>query len=205
MFRCLTSVTLALAILTAWPVSAAVKRKPASPRKAVVEKSAGGLAANDFGVNLRPMTTAEVEANAVWNLRAALNIAALQCQYSPYLATVRLYNEIQKQDADEFDRAKSTMMAHFRRYGGGHAETTFDQYTTKTYNAYSTLDAQLAFCDRAAIIGREVLAVRQGQLATIALDRVAQVRASLVRVKPLSFLGSIDLEPMALPAFADGS
>lgn len=209
MFRRLMSVTLALAMLISGPLSAAVKRKPASTRKAVGAKSASKAAAktaSDFGVNLRPMTTAETQANAIWNLRAALNIAALQCQYSPYLATVSLYNAIQKQDADEFDRAKSTMMGHFRRYGGGRAETNFDQYTTKTYNAYSTLDAQLAFCDRAAIIGREVLAVRQGQLATIALDRVAQVRASLVRVKPLSFLGSVDLEPMILPSFdeADG-
>ncbi len=44
-------------------------------------------------VKMRPMTPSETDANAVWSTRAALNIAALQCQFSPYLATVRNYND----------------------------------------------------------------------------------------------------------------
>ena len=198
MFRRLTVVTLALAVLSHDPSAAAAKRKPASARKASTGKVAASASVSDFGVNLRPMTTAEADANAIWNLRAALNIAALQCQYSPFLATVDLYNGILHQHADEIDRAKLTMMAHFRRYDGARGAASFDQYTTKTYNAYSTLDAQLAFCDRAGTVGRELLAIRKGQLAPIARDRVDAVRASLVPVKPLSFLGSLNVEPIKL-------
>jgi len=200
MFRGLTVVVLVLVVSTENPLSAAVKRKPVAARKAVVTKSAGNAVSSGFGVNLRPMTVAETEADAIWNLRAALNIAALQCQYSPFLATVSLYNDIQKQHFDELARAKSTMTAHFQRYEGRRAETSFDQYTTKTYNAFSTLDAQLAFCEQTASVGREVLAVRQGHLAPIALDRVPMLRASLVPVKPLSFLGAVDLLPLDIPS-----
>lgn len=199
MFRRLTVMTLAFAVLSHEPGAAAVKRKPASARKSPIAKVAASAPASDFGVNLRPMTTAEADANAIWNLRAALNIAALQCQYSPFLATVNLYNAILQQHADEIDRAKLTMMAHFRRYDGARGVTSFDQYTTKTYNAYSTLDAQLAFCDRAGTVGRELLAIRKGQLAPIARDHVATVRASLVPVKPLSFLGTLSVESIDLP------
>lgn len=198
MFRRLTLIALAVAVLPG-PAAAAVKHKPVA-RKAGATKAGGSKAASDFGVNLRPMTPIEADANAIWNLRAALNIAALQCQYSPFLATVKLYNGILLQHGPEIERAQATMLAHFKRYDGVRATTSFDQYTTKTYNSYSTLDAQLAFCDGAATVGRELIAVRQGQLAPIARDRVAKVRASLVSVRPLSFLGSVDLTPIALPA-----
>lgn len=199
MFRRLTVISIAFAVLSHDPSGAAVRRKPASARKASPGKVAASTPTSVFGVDMRPMTTAEADANAIWNLRAALNIAALQCQYSPFLATVNLYNGILQQHADEIDRAKLTMMAHFRHYDGARGMASFDQYTTKTYNAYSTLDAQLAFCDRAGIVGRELLAIRKGQLAPIAHDRADAIRASLVRVKRLSFLGSVNVEPIELP------
>lgn len=199
MLRRLTVITISFIVVLHDPAIAAVKHKPAATRKAAAGRSSASKPASEFGVNLRSMTAAEADANAIWNLRAALNIAALQCQYSPFLATVNLYNGILQQHVDEMSRAKATMMGHFRRYEGARAETSFDQYTTKTYNAYSTLDAQLAFCDSAATVGRELLAVRQGQLAPIAQDRAAKVRASLVSVKPLSFLGSLSLQPVSLP------
>ncbi len=197
MFRRLIIVTLAVAVSCS-PAVAAVKRNAAGHKPAINKATSSKL--SDFGVNLRPMTPAEADANAIWNLRAALNIAALQCQYSPFLATVKLYNSILLQHGPEIERAQATMLAHFKRYDGARATTSFDQYTTKTYNSYSTLDAQLAFCDGAATIGRELLTVRQGQLAPIARDRAAKVRASLVSVRPLSFLGNVDLQPIALPA-----
>lgn len=199
MFRRLTVFTLAFAVCSSNPAVAAVKRKPGGARKPVAAKSSD-KAASDFGVNLRPMTPTEADANAIWNLRAALNIAALQCQYSPFLATVNLYNANLQQHADEIDRAKLTMMGHFRRYDGAKGVASFDQYTTKTYNSYSTLDAQLAFCDGAATVGRELLTIRKGQLGPIARDRAAMVRASLVPVQPLSFLGKVTLDPIEVSA-----
>jgi hypothetical protein len=44
-------------------------------------------------VKIENATPTEQEAHALWSLRAALNVAALQCQFSPFLATVRNYND----------------------------------------------------------------------------------------------------------------
>lgn len=179
-------------------------RRPAPPPVEAAEPaSAITLDANGLmtpaEVQLRPMKAPEAIANAVWSLRAALNIAALQCQFSPFLASVNLYNALQRQHGDEFDRARLTMISHFARYDGARAQNSFDQYTTRTYNSFSTLDAQLAFCDRAALVARELLTVPKGALAPIAKDRTATIRAALVPVSPLAFLGAVDITPLDLP------
>ncbi len=151
-------------------------------------------------VKLRPTTPAEAEANAVWSTRAALNIAALQCQFSPFLATVRNYNDFLRQHADELDRARATMVAHFKRYDATQAQNSFDRYTTQTYNSYSTLDAQFAFCEEAGIAGRTTLTVRKGELGRRAVVLRDEIRASLVPVSALALLKTVDLTPPTLPA-----
>ncbi len=150
-------------------------------------------------VVLRPTTAAESEANAVWSTRAGLNIAALQCQFSPYLATVRNYNDFLRQHAEELDRARATMVAHFKRYDGAQAQNSFDRYTTQTYNSFSTLDAQLAFCDAAALAGRQALTVRKGSLGREAPRLRDEMRQSLVPVAALALILPVELAPQVLP------
>jgi hypothetical protein len=136
-------------------------------------------------VMLRTTTPVEARANAVWNLRAALNIAALQCQYLPQLGTVQIYNTMLRQHAAELDRARLTMIGHFKRYDGARAQNSFDQYTTKTYNSYSTLDAQKAFCEATAKAGKEVLELPTGGLSEAATRLVPDIRFALAEpVKP---------------------
>ncbi len=131
-------------------------------------------------VAMRDMTPAEDNANRVWNLRAALNVAALQCQFSPFLRTVGLYNDVIKHHARELEAARATMAAHFKRLDGATAaRNTFDQYTTRTYNSYSTLDAQIAFCETAAMAGRWMLTAPKGGFGAMAARQLPEVRASL--------------------------
>ncbi len=154
-------------------------------------------------IRLRPTTTAEAEANAVWNVRAALNIAALQCQFLPFLATVRTYNDILRQHSEELNDARLTMLAHFKRYDGAKAQTSFDQYTTRTYNSFSTIDAQLPFCEEAGSVGREVLATRKGKMGPVAMRLNPVLRASLEPGFGLPRkMTIVDMTPVALPDFA---
>ena len=44
---------------------------------------------SDLGQALPGATSAEMRAALVWHMRAALNVAALQCQFEPTLLTVR--------------------------------------------------------------------------------------------------------------------
>ena len=149
---------------------------------------------------LRPTTAAETEANAIWNVRAALNIAALQCQFLPFLAAVRTYNDILRQHSEELDRTRLTMIAHFKRYDGAKAQNSFDQYTTRTYNSFSTLDAQLPFCEAAGWVGRQVLATPKGKLGELAMKLNPVMRASLSRGVGLPPIDTeVDVGPVAVP------
>ena len=170
----------------------------AAPPVAVSPPRPGGMM-TPKDVVMRPMTPAEAEANAVWSTRAGLNIAALQCQYSPFLATLRNYNDFLRQHVEELDRARLTMTSHFKRYDGTQAQNSFDRYTTQTYNSYSTLDAQYAFCEAAGEAGRVALIVRKGELGRRAGSLRDRMRAALIPISPLDLLPPVPLSPQALP------
>lgn len=139
----------------------------------------------------------EVAANQVWSLRAALNVAALQCQFSPFLRTVPRYNAMIKQHAKEFARAQTVLGAYFRRTGGKTAASALDRYNTRLYQSYTTLDAQLAFCNAASAAGRDVLTQPIGRLGAIAPTEVLTVRAALTPV----IVPPIAVEAIPAPEF----
>jgi hypothetical protein len=170
-------------------------KPPAKPAATVPVK--GGFMV-PRAVVLRTPTKAEIEANAVWNVRAGLNVAALQCQYSRFLATTANYNAILQHHGDEFARAQQTMIGHFKRYVGARATNSFDQYTTQTYNSYSTLDAQYNFCEAAALAGRRVLTIPKGELGRVALDRAGDMRASLFEVPLSPALALTPIDPVVM-------
>ncbi len=182
--------------------------KPAAeaPAQAVEPARSPGSFMVPKAVVMKPMTPAETEANAVWNVRAALNVAALQCQYSKYLSTTPNYNAFLKHHADEIAKAQATMIAHFKRYEGAKANAAFDTYLTKTYNSYSTLDAQYQFCEAAGLVGREVLAIPKGKLGAEAIRRGPQIRASFAQMPLSPALTVIELQPIVLaPIVAPGA
>lgn len=190
------------------PRKPAAKPVVAKPGPPVVAVPAPPITLGGFmvpkAVVLRAMTPPEAEAHAIWNIRAALNVAALQCQFSPFLATVKNYNDFLKHHSDELVRAQKTLVGHFRRYDGGRAVNSFDQYTTRTYNSYSTLDAQYKFCEAGGVAGRQVLAVGKGKLGAEALRRNPEIRASLAQ-QPLSpalaliYLPPQPFDPIIIP------
>jgi len=187
------------------PALAAPAKKPvrkiAPPPVLTVEAPRAAVRVNGLlvpqAILMKPMTPAEAEANAVWNLRAGLNVAALQCQYSPYLATVKTYNDLIKHHSAELAAAQATMLGHFKRYDGTRALNSFDQYTTRTYNSFSTLDAQYAFCVAAAVAGRGALFVVKGELGKYALAQTPILRLSLI--PPDAPYGFAGLVPVPLP------
>jgi hypothetical protein len=121
----------------------------------------------------------EMMAGLIWTMRAGLNVAALQCQFAPSLRTVTLYNNMLRQHAAELQTSYSQLQSYFKRTGGKRWATEMDQYTTRTYNSFSTLNAQLSFCEAAAAIGRETLERPRGELGQIATSRMREFRSSL--------------------------
>lgn len=152
------------------------------------------------GLPLPGATPAEYRAHVLWNLRSGLNVAALQCQFSPFLRTVSNYNAILAHHNRELAAAYTALEGYFRRVNGRTGPRQFDLYSTQTYNGFSTLDGQLGFCQTAARIGREALATPKGQFGQLAINRMREFRASLIAVSDgYSFTrAQVRLTPIAL-------
>jgi hypothetical protein len=133
------------------------------------------------GLPIPGATPAEYRAHLIWNMRAGLNVAALQCQFSPYLRAVDNYNSFLAHHSKELADAYTTITNYFKRTLGPQAgQKAFDGYTTKTYNGFSTLQAQYGFCQTATAIAKELLAQPKGELYPLASMRMRELRNSLV-------------------------
>lgn len=139
----------------------------------------------------------EQQANLVWALRAGLNVAALQCQFAPQLRTVANYNNMLRQHAVELQQSYAALSAYFKRTAAKSWQTALDQYTTRTYNSFSTLQAQMIFCETAASVGRETLVRPKGELGQVAVTRLRELRSSLIPTGDTAFaFGTPDQLPI---------
>ena len=84
------------------------------------------------GLPIPGATSAEYRAHLLWNLRAGLNVAALQCQFSPYLRAVGNYNGILAHHSTELASAYTALNNYFKRVHGAQGQRLFDQYSTLT-------------------------------------------------------------------------
>jgi hypothetical protein len=153
------------------------------------------------GIPIPGATQAEYRAHLLWNLRAGLNVAALQCQFSPYLRAVPNYNAILAHHSVELASAYAVLNAYFKRVHGAKGAKMFDDYSTITYNNFSTFYAQMGFCQAAADIARDVLETPKGQLYVTAQKRMRELRNSLVPVSeaPLGSFNPYSIRIAALP------
>ena len=159
------------------------------------------------GIPIPGATPAEYRSHLLWNLRAGLNVAALQCQFSTYLRAVPNYNGLLAHHSVELATAYTTLNNYFKRvHGAVRGQKLFDDYSTATYNNFSTLQAQLGFCQTASAIAKTALATPKGELYLVAQRRMRELRNSLVAVReswqPTYNPAAIRLAPIA-PLQAD--
>jgi len=134
-------------------------------------------------------TPEEYSAALIWNLRAALNVAALSCQPWPFLDPIDNYNSMLVDHSDELKPAYENLQKYFvRTHGQREGMRRFDDYNTKTYNGFSTLYAKLGFCQVAGDVGKQVrFAPRGGGLLAVARNRMREVRNSLTPAADMFF------------------
>ncbi len=155
-----------------------------------------------IGQPLPGATPAELRAGVVWNMRAALNVAALQCQFEPTLLTVTNYNAILTDHKAELASSFDTLTKYFARVAKTKkdGQTALDQFGTRTYSGFATVAAQYGFCTTAGRIGREALYAPRGAFGDIALGRMRELRNSLTPWGEQQFPGA-QVMPAALPRF----
>jgi len=126
-------------------------------------------------------TPEELRANLVWSMRAALNVAALQCQFEPTLLTVGNYNAMLQDHSAELKGAFDTLTKYYTRVSKTKklGQTALDQYGTKTYASFGTVSGQFGFCRTASAIGRDVIHAKRGEFGTVAGARLRELRNSM--------------------------
>ena len=98
------------AVLAAAPASAQLYLSTPDIRAAPIEPSDALV-----GLPLPGATAAEYRANVLWNLRAGLNVAALQCQFSDYLRAVPNYNGLLAHHSVELAAAYTALNNYYKR------------------------------------------------------------------------------------------
>ena len=139
-------------------------------------------AGEPIGVPLPGLTVAEERANWVWQLRAALNVAELQCTFDKTLLAEDSYVGVLKNHAGELDYAYSALKGYFARTNKNPkaAQNALDRWGTQTYSQFSTVRAQYGFCQTAARIGKRAQFAARGSLTLFAVEHLREIRNSLV-------------------------
>lgn len=142
----------------------------------------GTVIGTEPGIALPGATPVETEAALVWNLRAALNVAALQCGFAPTLLTETNYNAMLRDHDVELKRSFDTLGKYFVRVNKSKpkGQNALDQYGTRIYSGYSTVAGQYTFCMTANSVGRDAIFAPRGGLADVSRARLRELRASLL-------------------------
>lgn len=112
---------------------------------------------------------------ALWHLRSALNVAALQCNVADP-SGVAQYNRLLKVHAARFAAAHKALETEYKR-GGGDWQDRFDDAMTRVYNYFAQPPVRDPFCARALPMLTQVADMPAGALeafATPGIDALDQ-------------------------------
>ncbi|MEI9928734.1 MAG: hypothetical protein WDN44_14970 [Sphingomonas sp.] len=175
--RILVLLAASAGLFSAAPASAQFFMKPANLAGGRVT----GIEPGMIGPALPGASEDELRAALVWNLRAALNVAALQCQFEPTLLTLGNYNAILRDHSAELKKSYDVLEKYFTRAYKTKkvGQTELDRFGTRVYSGFSTVSGQLSFCQTAGSIGHQALFTKPGSLGELAYDRMRELRNSL--------------------------
>ncbi|MDB5701809.1 MAG: hypothetical protein JWL66_2008 [Sphingomonadales bacterium] len=155
-----------------------------------------------IGIPMPGATPAEESAAIAWQLRSGLNVMALQCQFDKTLLAQDSYNGILVNHREELAKIYATLNGYFVRLGKNKkaAQDLLDRYGTKNYTSFSTVRAQYGFCQAASNIARATLFAPRGSFQTVAVERLRELRNSLVPQGEQLFRFGAKL-PITYPSF----
>ena len=133
------------------------------------------------GIELPGATVAEERANWTWQMRAALNVAKLQCKFDTTLLAANSYDGVYINHAVELAGAYDTLRKYFARTTKTPraAQDALDKYGTKTYSGFSTVRNQFGFCQTAARIGKKAQFAPRGGFTIFTVEYLRELRNSL--------------------------
>ena len=116
-------------------------------------------------------------AQTTWNLRSALNVAALNCQAPEHASLVDNYGQKLKLHARELAATNRALESEFRQRYGGTFRDVQDSYMTQVYNYFALPPANQNFCKVAYDLSHEVILVAPGELGVYAASALPRIEA----------------------------
>ena len=175
--RTIAGLALTIASLAAQPATAQFFWSPPDFTAPPLTDEAAATA-----LGLPGASAAAIKAGLAWNLRAALNVAALQCDFERTLLTTSNYNATIAHHDAELDAAQVTLLGYFQRtVGKGRpGQSAADMYNTRIYSSYSTVQAQKGFCQAAAAVGRDAIFADRGTLSEVGRRGLGSIKKATI-------------------------
>lgn len=125
----------------------------------------------------RTVNTGISSAQALWNLRSAYNVAALNCigpQYEPILSG---YKDFLKRHGKTLTSTNKALDKEFKTRFGAKSVREREAYQTQVYNYFALPPVVPALCNAALGLAVELQAVPTGQLDGFAMTGLAKAEA----------------------------
>lgn len=155
------------------PVVQLIPPRPAPPggAAAMMAIPAVGLDGNRLTINsgLSPAQT-------TWNLRSALNVAALNCDEPRHAGILDNYRQFLTRFERPLRTTSGKILEEFRtRYGRPKGQAQFDGYMTQVYNYFALPPALDRFCDAALLVSGEARQIAAADLDGFAARALPQL------------------------------
>lgn len=156
------------------PVRVVIPPRPTPPAGAFHTMAIPQVAANGVRQTVNSGITAEQK---LWNLRSALNVAALNCLRAEHAALVDNYKVLLKQHSRQLAATNNALTKQYRdRHGNGYRNQQ-DAYMTRVYNYFALPPVLPEFCNIALQVSHEVVQVKPGQLHVFAEQALPRMEA----------------------------
>ncbi|MFV0645431.1 MAG: hypothetical protein ACK5NN_13200 [Sphingomonadaceae bacterium] len=104
----------------------------------------------------------------IWNMRSALNVAALNCSEPEFAMLVPNYRSFLEKNKKSLKRTYSDLDKEFRARYGDTYKRQHDTYVTQVYNYFSLPPAKHSFCQAALEVSNEALLMPEGEIQNFA-------------------------------------
>lgn len=148
-------------------------------------------------VALSPIHSSVSEAEQVWHVRAALNVAALSCTSQKGPGIARNYNLVLARHARALSESYSAKTTRYQQVAGKGWQRAMDQEMTRLYNHWAWPAAQQQFCDAADGIARRAASLPPAEFNSYAPGALAELDAPIARSRNAPRL--VSAQPAAAP------
>jgi hypothetical protein len=152
----------------------AIPARPLPPQGAVAGMVDPGL--DTFGIR-QTVNANLTPAQKTWNLRSALNVAALNCLEPQYLAITDNYKAFLKTHLKGLAATNRALDAEFRAKFGPTYRDSRDVYMTQVYNYFALPPTLPSFCDAALAMSAEAATIKPAELDSFSAGALPRIEA----------------------------